>query len=265
MRKYWCYFWTAFITIAGFPIVCLMMLATLSGSASLIFVQAVWARVLLWAGGVTMQVEGKENCDKARPTIYVSNHQSTLDVPLLLQALMPVDFRFVAKKALQYVPVMGWYMLMAGFVFIDRSSRRGSVRSLEAAGEKIRRGTSIVMFPEGTRSENGEILPFKKGPFAVAVAARVPICPVAIEGSYKIMPKNSWDIVPGIARVKIGAPIDPAPFGDDREALATEVRNRIIDLQLQLGGKGGNRNDAIAAGGSEGVGRATRSREEADA
>jgi 1-acyl-sn-glycerol-3-phosphate acyltransferase len=269
LLKYFCMFWIAFQTVIGFPWVCFLMLIHWSGDASMDYVQRVWGKAMLWAPGAKLRVEGNEYCDPKRPTIYVSNHQSTLDIPTLFQALLPVHFRFVAKKIVKYVPIMGWYLVLAGFVFIDRKNRRAALKSLDLAAQKIRNGTSIVMFPEGTRSPDGRILPFKKGPFALAMKAGVGICPVAIEGTGTVMPKNSWNVQPGEVRVKIGPPIDPAQFGNDREALARHVRDRIIDLHLQIGGLGGDRNDAIAAPGLEGVGRAARRRggggEEAEA
>jgi 1-acyl-sn-glycerol-3-phosphate acyltransferase len=238
-------FGIAFFSVLGFPWVCFLMLVRWSGSASMGYVKNVWAKQMLWLPGATVKVEGVENVGTSHSTVFVSNHQSTLDIPALFVAL-PVDFRFVAKKVLKYVPVTGWYMALAGFVFIDRGNRRNALKSIEVAAEKIRRGTSIVMFPEGTRSETGAILPFKKGPFALAAQAGVPICPVAVEGSRHVMPKNSWNVVPGEIRVKIGAPIDPKPFGDDREALAKFVREKVIALHLEIGGRGG----ADAAAGS---------------
>jgi 1-acyl-sn-glycerol-3-phosphate acyltransferase len=230
-------FGIALFSLWGFPLVCLQMLIHWSGSASMRYVKNVWARRMLWLPGATLKVEGLENIDLSKSTVFVSNHQSTLDIPALFVAL-PVDFRFVAKKILQYVPVTGWYMKMAGFVFIDRSNRRKAMESIDVAADKIRKGLSIVIFPEGTRSETGAILPFKKGPFALALKAGVPLTPIAVEGSRFVMPKNSWNVVPGEIRVKIGTPIDPAPFGEDREALARHVREKVIELSRAIGGVG---------------------------
>lgn len=218
----------------------------------------VWSRGLLWAGGAKLVVEGLENVDASRPTIYVSNHQSTVDIPALFVAL-PVNFRYVAKHQLGYVPLIGWYLKLAGHILVDRSNRAKSIASLSRAGERIRAGTSIVVYAEGTRSPDGSVLPFKKGPFAVALAAKVPICPVTIEGSGNLMPKNSWRIRPGPIHVRIGAPIETAGYSDaTREQLMTRVREVIIDQSLALGGKGGDRRAAIAASGTEGVAARTK-------
>lgn len=251
LRNLFCMFTAAVWTAILFPVTVVAMVATLNPSASMYVVQKWWSPVLLWAGGARLEVLGRERLTAGQPYVFVSNHQSTIDIPALFVAL-PVDFRFVAKKVLQYVPFLGWYMTLARFVFIDRKNHRAALRSLEIAGQRIRGGISIVMFPEGTRSDDQRVLPFKKGPFALAMKAAVPIVPVAVEGSGVLMPKNSWNITPGPIRVAIGAPIDPVPFGDDREALIREVRTRVIELNEQLGGKGGDRGAAIATRGQEG-------------
>jgi 1-acyl-sn-glycerol-3-phosphate acyltransferase len=238
------------------PIAVLMMIVRRDTSASIWMARHGWSPVLLWAGGAKLFVEGGENVDASRPTIYLANHQSTIDIPVLFRAI-PVNVRFIAKNELKYVPVLGWYMQLAKFIFIDRGNRRRAVESMDRAGERIRSGISIIAFPEGTRSPDGRILPFKKGPFALALKAKVAVCPVTIEGSGKLMPKARWTITPGPIRVKIGAPISTEHMtDDDRELLMRKVRDVIIDQSLQLGGKGGDRNDVVAAKGTEGIGRA---------
>jgi 1-acyl-sn-glycerol-3-phosphate acyltransferase len=230
--------------------------ALLFGQAwSMKVVRSIWSPVLLWAGGAKLEVLGIENVPAGQPVIFVTNHQSTIDIPTIFMAL-PADVRFVAKKALQWVPLMGWYMTLAHFVFVDRANHKQAVASLDKAGQRIRGGISIVMFPEGTRSEDLKVLPFKKGPFALAMKAGVPIIPITIEGSGKLMPKNKWTITPGPIRVQVGKPIDPAPFGDDRAALTRAVRDVVIDQSVALGGLGGDRQVAVAARGLEGIGQA---------
>ena len=119
----------------------------------------VWSPVLVFVSRSKLIVEGQENVDRTRPTIYVSNHQSTFDIPVLLVAL-PVNFRFVAKSQLKWVPILGWYLMIAGHVLVDRGHRSRAISSLDKAAQKIRKGTSIIMYPEGTRSDDGHILPF---------------------------------------------------------------------------------------------------------
>ncbi len=258
LRNLFCMFVAAAWVTVLFPVACLVMGVTLNPSLSMWVARRFWSPVLLWAGGAKLVVHGQENVDPARPTIYVVNHQSTIDIPTTLISV-PVNFRFVAKKQLQWVPFLGWYLKLAGHILINRSDHRAAVASLDQAVAQIRSGTSIVIFPEGTRSEDGRVLPFKKGPFALALKAQVAICPVTIEGSGKLMPKNSWRITPGEIHVMIGKPIDPHPFGpEDREKLMRVVRGQIIDQSLALGGKGGDREDAIAARGKEGIGQGKR-------
>lgn len=257
LRNVFCVFVAVVWTALLFPMTLVAMVVTLNRSASMYVVQRWWSPVLLWAGGARLEVQGREHLRPGQPYVFVANHQSTIDIPVLFMAL-PSDFRFAAKKALKYVPFIGWYMWAAGFIFIDRRNHRDAIRSLDEGGERIRGGVSLAMFAEGTRSESCRVLPFKKGPFALAMKARVPLVPVAIEGSGHLMPKNSWNITPGPIRVRIGAPIDPAPFGDDRERLIHAVRCAVIEQNQALGGLGGDLNDAIAARGLEGIGRAER-------
>ncbi|WP_141592474.1 1-acyl-sn-glycerol-3-phosphate acyltransferase [Myxococcus sp. AB056] len=253
MRKLFCIFVAGVWTLFCFPLALLAMLLTLNPSRSIWVARELWSPVLLWAGGAKLEIIGQENVDPNRPTIYVANHQSTIDIPAHFLAV-PIPFRYVAKTQLKWVPLIGWYLALAGHVFINRSNRSKAIASLNAAAAKIRGGTSIFLYPEGTRSTDGRVLPFKKGPFALALKARVPVCPVTIEGSGDLMPKSTWNITPGPIRVKIGQPIDTTAFAEnDREGLARAVRAVIIADSLSLGGKGGDVDDAVAAAGAEGV------------
>jgi 1-acyl-sn-glycerol-3-phosphate acyltransferase len=239
-----------------FPLACLVMLVTWNADNSMWVARRLFAPVVLWAGGARLVVSGREHADPRRPTVYVSNHQSTSDIPALLVAL-PVNVRFVAKEQLRWVPIVGWYLQLAGHIIVDRANTRLAIASLDKAARKIRSGTSIIVFPEGTRSPDRRIRPFKKGPFALAIKAGAAICPVTIEGSGKLMPKRSWRIYPGEIRVKIGAPIDAAQYREeDRDNLMRAVRDVVIAQSLELGGEGGDPEDAIAARGLEGIGQA---------
>jgi 1-acyl-sn-glycerol-3-phosphate acyltransferase len=254
LLKYFCIAWIGSTSVLFFPYAIGLELWKRirggRGHGSMEFIQTLWSRMMLWAPGAELEIIGREHCDPKRPVIIASNHQSTLDIPALMIAFWPTEIRFVAKKIIKYVPLFGWYMALAGFVFVDRGNKREGRKSLQIAADKIAAGTSIIIFPEGTRSADGEIGPFKKGTFALATMAKVPICPVAIEGSRHVMPQARWDVRPGKIRVKIGAPIDVTPFGNDREALTKAVRDRIIDLAVDIGGPGGNKEDAIARDGA---------------
>jgi 1-acyl-sn-glycerol-3-phosphate acyltransferase len=261
LRNLFCMFVTAVASAVCFPLTLLAMLVKWDTGASVWVCRHLWSPVLLWAGGARLEVEGRENVDPARPTIYVGNHQSTIDIPAHFVAL-PVNFKFVAKSQLRWVPIIGWYLWVANHVFINRANRASAISSLEKAARKIRGGTSIFLYPEGTRSEDGRVLPFKKGPFALALKARVHVVPVTIEGSGKLMPKSTWRITPGPIRVKIGKPIDTSAFAeDDREGLIKAVRDTIIADSLAMGGQGGDPDNAVAASGFEGIGRTQSSKQ----
>jgi len=230
------------------PFVFAGMLVTWNTDFGIWVARALWSPFLVYkVAGSTLTVEGSEHVDPKRPTIYVSNHQSTLDIPLLFIAI-PVNFRYVAKNELRWVPGLGWYLWVGGHIFVDRKSRHRAIESLRAAGAKIRAGRNILMYAEGTRSADGRILPFKRGPFALALEAGVPICPVAIEGTRLIMPKNRWSVTPGHIRVKIGPPIDVAPYVErGRDALMRDVQRAVIRLHKDIGGQGGDLQDQGAA------------------
>lgn len=256
LRNLFCILVAAVWTTIMFTVVCIHMLLRWNASVSLWWARTVWSPVLVWAGGGDLQVSGLENVDFSRPHVFVCNHQSAIDIPAVFMAL-PVDLRFVAKRALGYIPALGWYLHLARFPLVDRANHRNAVSSLDIAARQIREGCNIVMFAEGTRSDDNRVLPFKKGPFTLAMKAGVPLVPVAIEGSGKLMPKNSWNITPGPIKIRVGTPIDPRPFVEDRDGLVRAVRNAIIDMSLELGGLGGDKQDAVAARGLEGIGKST--------
>lgn len=263
LRNFFCMGITAVWSGILCPFAILAGLLRRDTGATVRFVRKYWAPVLLWAGGAELVIHGREHVDPKRPTLYVCNHQSTIDIPALMVAL-PVDVRFVAKSQLRWAPFIGWVGMASGQIFIDRSKRTKSFASLEEAARKITSGRSVIIFPEGTRSPDGRVLPFKKGPFALALAASAPVCPVTVEGSGKLMPKNRWKITPGKIHVKIGPPVDVRPFAPkDREGLARLIRGKIIDQSLELGGLGGDREDAIALPGKDGIGARTRPEEHA--
>jgi len=241
--------------IICFCVAMVAMLVTLNVGVSIWMARKVWAPVLLWSAGSKLEAQGVEHVDPRRPTIYVSNHQSAADIPVLFMAI-PCNLRFVAKKSLSYVPVLGWYMLLAGYVFVDRGNRAKAIASLERGAQKIRKGISLIMYAEGTRSEDGRILPFKKGPFALALKSGAAVCPVTIEGTGRMMPKGRWHITPTTVKVKIGKPIDTSKYDpDDREKLIRDVRAVIVQQSLELGGPGGMPGEDVAEAGVEGIGR----------
>ncbi len=183
-----------------------------------------WSRGQLRAAGVEVQVLHQDRVPVGRPVIYVSNHQSWFDI-LSLASTLPDPVRFVSKKELARIPILGGAMRAAGHIFIDRQNRQRAFSAYDQAAEIIQGGTSAVVFAEGTRSRTGELLPFKKGPFVLAIAAQVPIIPVYCAGTFEIMPKGSIGIRPKPIALYFGEPIETVGLGyDDREILLGRVR-----------------------------------------
>ena len=194
-------------------------------------VAILWSRWLLWAAGARVRIEGRENIRLDAPQIFASNHASWYDV-WALAAYIPKRYRFVAKKELQAIPLFGRAWTSAGHISVDRGDRNSAIATLEAAGDMIRRDkSSIVIFPEGTRSPSGELLPFKKGAFMLALHTRVDIVPVGIVGSRHVLPKGRLRVRSGEIVLRFGKPIPIAEYGEhNREQLVLRVRRAIEEL-----------------------------------
>jgi len=178
-----------------------------------------WARLCLRVGGISCEVTGVEHVPVNRTVVFCANHASQVDI-LALYDTLPVSIRFLAKKELFSVPFFGLVMTIAGHIPIDRSGGRAAVKSINEAAEKIRKGASVVIFPEGTRSHDGRLQAFKTGGMQVAIRSGCPIIPVAILGSYEILPRSQIWIRPGHIKVAIGEPI--SPLGPDGTPLSKE-------------------------------------------
>ena len=188
-----------------------------------------YIRFMAWGFGITRRLAGWEALPEAirngAPAIYYANHASLLDPPLLVSTL-PSRPVFVAKQELRWVPVLGWAIWLAGFILIDRRHQRRAYASLDDAAGRIRAGQSVAIFPEGTRSGNGRMLPFKRGSFSLALAAGVPLVPLAIRGGHEILPPGSWRTRGGLYTLTVGEPLDPRAFGD-AESLRTAAEARL--------------------------------------
>ena len=231
-----------------------VMLLTGSGDFSIWLARRMWAPAGLWLCGVRLEVAAPHGFPEG-PAIYASNHESAIDIWTLFRVIPRNGLRFVAKQELFRIPIFGWYLKLARFVPVDRGNRTRALASLQRAGRIVRGGTSLIVFPEGTRSPDGRVQPFKKGPFVVAMEAGVPIVPIAVSGAAALNPKGRLAVSPGLVRVAVGAPLTPRDFSD-KTALLREVRRRIIELHRALGGAGGDIDQAVAAAGVEGFGHA---------
>ncbi len=200
----WFYFFmviTAMICSTG---VIVMAIFDPKGDSPLIFTK-LWGLGLLKCIGIKPEVQGLENLEPDRPYIYAANHQSAFDIFVLLAVLPKV--RFLAKKELFAIPLFGQGLRKAGSLPVDRSNRQAAMKSIEQAAQAVRNGRSIIIFPEGTRSESAAMLPFKKGGFVLAIKSGQPIVPVSISGARAILPRGWGRIHPGPLKGVFGRPI----------------------------------------------------------
>lgn len=190
----------------------------------------IWSGMILRGLSIPLEVETETELDRDRPYLFMSNHRSVFDIFALFLAVRH-SLRMVAKRELFFIPVFGWAMWMCGFIPIDRSNRESAIESLNEAARRVRGGVSVLVFPEGTRAHGKSLLPFKKGGFVLALQAGVPVVPLAIRGSERIMPKGSLKVGRGAIHVRVGRPIPTAGRTVlTRDALMTEVRRALEDL-----------------------------------
>lgn len=183
-----------------------------------------WSRGLLWAARIRLEVEGLEQVPMDGPVVYMGNHQGNFDINALSLAI-PRQFSWIAKEELFRYPIFGAAMRRAGYIPLDRSDGRKALKSIKQAADRIASGTSVVIFPEGTRTVDGSLLPFKRGAFILAAKAGVPIVPFTINGSRAINPRNRMELYPGTIRVSFSTPISTA--GVPETELMAQVREAI--------------------------------------
>jgi 1-acyl-sn-glycerol-3-phosphate acyltransferase len=187
-----------------------------------------WAKSILWISGIRVQVKGTENLDLSKPCVFMCNHQSNFDIPVLFSAL-PAQFRWIAKAELFKIPLFGRAMRGAGYISIERKDRRKAIQSLKEAADKIRSGVSVMIFPEGTRSLDGNIGEFKKGGFFLAHDSGVQIIPIVLNGTWSIMSKDSLAIKPGNVTLSILPPVNVTDYSKtDKTRLIEDVRERMV-------------------------------------
>ena len=189
-----------------------------------------WGRILCWLAGVRVRVEGISNIDPGQTYIFAGNHCSQYDI-FSFQGYFPHDFRWIAKKELFRIPVFGQAMHRVGYIPIDRSHGRQALKSLDAAAERIAAGSSVLIFPEGTRSADGTLHEFKTGAVLLAIKAGVPIVPLGFNGSYDVLPKGAFLPRGGEIVIRIGTPISTAHYkAGDKQGLALELHAAVAQL-----------------------------------
>jgi 1-acyl-sn-glycerol-3-phosphate acyltransferase len=199
----------------------------------------IWAKCILRVSKIKVTVKGYSNLKPGKSYIYMPNHVSNIDIPVL-QAYLPVQFRWLAKAELYKIPIFGHAMKSAGYISIDRSDRRSAINSLNHVARIIRNGVSVIIFPEGTRSRTRNIQPFKKGGFVLAVDSGVSIIPIIIHGTGQIMPRKKISIKSGNVTLEITKPIKSSDYTrKTKDDLMKKVRN-IIQESYDKGKQNGS-------------------------
>jgi len=216
-------FWALFVPLAAliaFP------WTFITGNADFLYKTSMW---LAWTGvrltGVRVEIEGRDRFDPDLTYIYMCNHTSNLDPPIVVPVI-PRRTSVLVKKELFQVPLLGRAMRLGDLVPVDRANRDAAIASVERGAEVMRKGLNMTVFPEGTRSRDGKLLPFKKGPFYLAMETGFPVIPMTIVGTHELWPKGRFSIKVGVATVVFHEPIDPKQF-TERDALMNAVRAKI--------------------------------------
>ena len=210
----------------GMSVVALLSLVVEKDGRGYFWAGSTWAKFALRVCGVEVRVRGAEHLQREGSYIFVTNHASMFDIPAIMSVLPRVRIMF--KKELSYVPIWGWALRWGHHVMVDRGKGTEAMKSLDRAAVAIRTGGSIILFAEGTRTRDGKLQPFKRGAFSLAAKSGVPIVPISINGSFKILPKSSLDIRPSPIELVIEKPIETTGISSREEELAMMNRVRGI-------------------------------------
>jgi len=229
---YQSYKWVIYAPILGLttliaslcgPVLCFLVSQRFSSK----WCGTIWGRLNVYAVPAWVKVFGKANLDKSRSYVIVANHQSLFDI-LVIYGWIGIDVRWVMKKELRKIPLMGFCCEKLGHIIVDRADTQAALTAINAAKEKITGGTSVIFFPEGTRSRDGQLGVFKKGAFRFALDLGLPILPVILSGTQKILPPDSMDLQPGCAHMRFLPAIETGNYSADQlPELMARVQNAI--------------------------------------
>lgn len=227
--------WLAVVAIVvSIPLAFLTMVIAIVQSTSPIIdrIIRVWARTLIAAAGIELHTENLERLDPAKRYILVCNHYSYLDIPCILAAVSTQPIRFMAKISLFKIPIFGWALGRAGFIPIDRKNRRTAVKSFDLAASRIRKGNTIVIFPEEGRTKYRQMKPFQRGAFLLAIRAQKTIVPMALDSTFDVWPVGSfWKITPGKVTLRVGTPIETEKLTvRDKDRVLTQAREQVAAM-----------------------------------
>ena len=220
-------------TLLWTTIALIIHLLTRGHDLPLALARRVWAPGVLATMGASLKVRGVAELDLSRPYLFVANHTSQLDIPVLFAAL-PVPLRFLSKQELRRVPLVGRFMAAMGMVFIDRGDSQAARHSIEEVAASLAAGNGLMAFPEGTRSPDGELQEFKTGAFVAAIKAGAAVVPVYIRGASAVLPARSLEVHPGCVEVAIGSPVDSQGLRvAERRLLADRVRSELREMRSE--------------------------------
>jgi 1-acyl-sn-glycerol-3-phosphate acyltransferase len=196
-----------------------------------------WTKMILTVGGVALSVKGLSQIDPKRQYVFMVNHQSNIDIPVLIQSLPKLRLRWIAKKELLWVPFFGWAMWAAKNITVDRSDRFHALGTFKKAKERMKDGVSLVVFPEGTRSSEGDLLPFKRGGFLLAIETETPIVPITINGSGAILSKGDWRLRGGQVEVIVGPPVSVENYQPGTLRVLSAHIRELMEQNLPTGSR----------------------------
>lgn len=228
-------YFTSFFIIAWTFVLSSIAIATMPLSPRgdlFLWIAKRWSRSIFWAGGIRIDAEINPEVDPQANYLYLSTHESLTDI-LALFAALSQKVVMVAKRSILIIPVFSWGMWLAGFVFINRKDRESAYRSMAEAGRKLRRGRSVLVFPEGTRGDGGPIKKLKRGGFVLAQQVKIPVVPVAIAGTQEVLPRDTFPVYPGHIAVCVGKPIPPPTEDEPLEPYMERLRVELEALREQ--------------------------------